>query len=174
MFGTATGILNLRTLDQRGAESVDGRLYILIALATVFGAGHHADHVVRGNHVGWPLIPEVTVFTYTLAIYPLLALGLYLTLTERVGAGYWTVLLAVITFAVIVTHFGPFATEPPRDVIAPYENVYVGYAAFAWLLGFVGSLVAATAYSAHRFRWARSTEVRGEDERKRTDRSGTR
>ncbi|RQG96266.1 hypothetical protein EA472_20640 [Natrarchaeobius oligotrophus] len=139
-------------MGRRGSESVDGRLYGLIVLSTVFGIGHHVDHVVRGNHVGWPLIPEITPFTYTLAIYPFLAAGLYLTLTERAGAGYWAVLLGAIFALVTVTHFGPWATEPPGDVVGPYESALAGYAAFAWLLGLVGALLVATCYSVLRWR----------------------
>ncbi|MCU4744153.1 hypothetical protein [Natronoglomus mannanivorans] len=134
------------------AEGADTRLYALIGIATVFGIGHHLDHIIRGNHVGWPLIPEVTVFTYTLMIYPVIAIGVYATITERVGVWYWTLALGVILFAVVVTHFGPWATEPPQDVIEPYDTVYAGYAAFGWLLGLVISLTAATAYSIRR--WA--------------------
>ncbi|ELY42980.1 hypothetical protein [Natronorubrum tibetense] len=141
--------------EQSELATVDTRLYALITLATVFGIGHHLDHIVRGNHVGWPLIPEVTVFTYTLAVYPLIAVGLYLTLTERVGAGYWAVLLGTLCLVVTVVHFGPWAIEPPRDVLGPYENVFVGYAAIAWLLGFVGTLLVATVYAVYRWRWTR-------------------
>ena len=137
----------------RGSRTrgVDRRLYFLIGLATIFGIGHHLDHIVRGNHVGWPLIPEVTVFTYTLMIYPLIAIGVYLTVTEWVGVRYWVIVLGGIFFGVIITHFGPWATEPPQDVIEPYESVYLGYAAVGWLLGLVISLVAATTYSIHRW-----------------------
>lgn len=85
MFETSSNTQPRCESEQSGLTSVDTRLYALITLTTIFGIGHHFDHVVRGNHVGWPLIPEVTVFTYTLAIYPLVAVGLYLTLTERVG-----------------------------------------------------------------------------------------
>ncbi|RQG89123.1 hypothetical protein EA462_12180 [Natrarchaeobius halalkaliphilus] len=149
-----------RAIVRSGSESVDERLYKLIALATVFGIGHHVDHLIRGNHVGWPVIPEVTPFTYTLAIYPLLAIGLYLTLTERAGAGYWVVLLGAIFVVVTLSHFGPWATEPPQDVIGPYDHVAVGYVALAWLLGLVGTLLAATVYAGHRWRSARkSTSV---------------
>lgn len=130
-----------------GPESVDLRLVQLIGVATVFGIGHHLDHIIRGNHVGWPLIPELTPFTYTLAIYPLIAIGLYLTVTERVGAGYWSVLLAVIFVAVTTTHFGPWAAEPPGDIVGPYERPAVGYVALAWLFGLVGSLGVATLYA---------------------------
>ncbi|WP_244510211.1 hypothetical protein [Natronobacterium texcoconense] len=141
----------------RRPRGVDTRLYFLIGLGTIFGIGHHIDHVVRGNHVGWPLIPEVTVFTYTLIIYPIIVVGIYLTVTERVGVRYWTIVLGGILFAVVITHFGPWATEPPQDVIEPYESVYVGYVAFGWLLTFVISLTAATTYSIHRWILVRNT-----------------
>lgn len=142
----------------RGSRTrgVDRRLYFLIGLGTIFGIGHHLDHIVRGNHVGWPLIPEVTVFTYTLMIYPVIAIGMYLTMNERVGVRYWVIVLGGILFAVIITHFGPWATEPPQDVIEPYESAYLGYAAFGWLLGLVISLAAATTYSIYRWIVVRS------------------
>ncbi|WP_233710638.1 hypothetical protein [Natronococcus pandeyae] len=156
MFGAENGAQNRHGSEYWGPKSVDTRLYGLLVLATGFGAGHHLDHVIRGNHVGWPLIPEVTPFTYTLAIYPLIAVGLYLTLTERVGAEYWTVLLGALTLVVVATHFGPWASEPPRDIVGPYESTYAGYVALAWLFGLIGTLLVATVYSAHRWRWARS------------------
>lgn len=155
MTATNADTEHRRESERLGPESVDTRLVSLIVVTTLFGAGHHVDHVVRGNHVGWPLIPEVTVFTYTLAVYPFIAVGLYLTVTERVGANYWSVLFGTVLLLVTVTHFGPWATEPPQDVIGPYESATLGYAAFAWLLGFVGSLLVATVYAIHRWRWAR-------------------
>ncbi|SDJ96954.1 hypothetical protein [Natronorubrum texcoconense] len=160
MFETASNTHPRYENEQSGPASVDTQLYALIALATVFGIGHHVDHVVRGNHVGWPLIPEVTVFTYTLAVYPLIAVGLYLTLTERVGAGYWAVLLGTLCLVVTVVHFGPWAIEPPQDVLGPYENVFVGYGALAWLLGFVGTLLVATGYAVYRWQTTRSIATR--------------
>lgn len=51
------------------------RLIMLAIFTTVFGIGHHVDHIIRGNHVGWPLTPEVTPFTYSLGFYPFIALG---------------------------------------------------------------------------------------------------
>lgn len=35
------------------------RLYALILIALVLALGHHLDHIIRGNHVGWPLTGEV-------------------------------------------------------------------------------------------------------------------
>ena len=38
-------------------------LSLLVVAATLLGAAHHIDHVVRGNHVGWPLTAHVNPFT---------------------------------------------------------------------------------------------------------------
>ncbi|WP_235019658.1 MULTISPECIES: hypothetical protein [Natrialba] len=149
-----------------GSKSVDRRLYALLGLATILGVGHHVDHVVRGNHVGWPLIPEVTGFTVSLLIYPLIAVGLYLTLTERVGAGYWAAVITPAVLYVTAAHFGPWALEPPADVIGPYENEVVGYAAFAWLLAQVATMFVTAVYATHRWWLAREAAIpqgRGND-----------
>ena len=53
------------------------RLFGLVILVAVFGVGHHIDHVIRGKHIGWPLVAEVTPFTSSLGSYPLVALWLY-------------------------------------------------------------------------------------------------
>lgn len=45
---------------------------LLIAIVPL-GILHHIDHVLRGDHSGWPFRREATAFTFTLLIYPLLA-----------------------------------------------------------------------------------------------------
>jgi len=50
-------------------------MYVFAAVSTLLGVAHHVDHGIRGNHVGWPITPEVNAFTYSLAVYPLVALG---------------------------------------------------------------------------------------------------
>jgi hypothetical protein len=37
--------------------------------ALFLAIGHHIDHVLRGNAVGWPLTDEVNGFTASLSIY---------------------------------------------------------------------------------------------------------
>lgn len=54
----------------------------LVYGATVLSLGHHLDHVVRGNHTGRPLTDQVTPFTYSLGVYPLILLGLCLSSTR--------------------------------------------------------------------------------------------
>ena len=59
-------------------------LLLFAVIPTILGAAHHVDHIIRGNHVGWPITSHVNAFTFSLAIYPLLGFSLYLTLTRRV------------------------------------------------------------------------------------------
>lgn len=117
---------------KRGA---DGRLLTLIFLATLLGLGHHLEQVIRGVHVGWAVTPDVNAFTSTLGIDPVLLIGLYLTLREQIGAFYWV----VVTFGGLVmlsaVHLGPWALEPPQDIIGPYQPRNFGYVAFGWLAG---------------------------------------
>jgi hypothetical protein len=131
-------------------------LALLVAGATLLGAAHHLDHVVRGNHVGWPLTPEVNPFTYSLAVYPLVAVGLYLTVTDRNPLGYWAGFLAVSTGMLTVLHLSPWAVEPPGDVILPYADPTVGYLAFGVLLALIATLALGTAYTA--LLWSRSRQ----------------
>ena len=69
------------------------RRWIVLTLvsALLFGVLHHTDHLVRGNHVGWPAVADINPFTYSLAAYPLAALGLAALTRGRVWAGYWLV-----------------------------------------------------------------------------------
>ena len=113
----------------------------------MFSLGHHADHVVRGNHVGWPIIPEVTPFTVSLAVYPLLAVGIWLELRDRGGPGYWMAVTWAGFLLVVATHFGPQAVEPPGDVVGPYGSQLVGVGAFVWLVVFTVVLGVTAAYA---------------------------
>ena len=67
------------------------RRWILLTLGSLvlFGALHHVDHLVRGNHVGWPANTDINPFTYSLVAYPLFAVGLAAMTRGRVWAGYW-------------------------------------------------------------------------------------
>ena len=43
----------------------------LLLLAAAVALIHHADHVLRVDHSGWPFLPQVTPFTFSLLIYPI-------------------------------------------------------------------------------------------------------
>ncbi len=129
------------------AVSMQNRiLYGLIFLAMFLSLGHHIDHVIRGNQVGWPLTAEVNAFTYSLGIYPLILLGLYLYASGRVGEGYWAILSGSGAVFVAAIHFGPAAVEPPSEIINLYEVPIIGWLAFLWLVVFVAVLVATCLY----------------------------
>ncbi|MDS0282504.1 hypothetical protein [Haloarcula onubensis] len=126
-------------------------VYLVMAVSTLLGVAHHVDHVVRGNHVGWPITSQVTPFTYSLVVYPLIAVGLALTLSGRAGNRYWAGFFACSAAMLAYFHVSPWAVEPPGDVILPYADPAVGYLAFAVLLALVasvclGSLLAAAAW----------------------------
>ena len=120
--------------------------YLFVLVPTVLGAAHHIDHIIRGNHVGWPITPHVNPFTYSLAIYPLLAISLYLTLTRRVEARYWAGFFAFSAGMLAYFHISPWAVEPPQDVMVPYANPVAGYLAFGIVLALIASVVMGSVY----------------------------
>lgn len=117
------------------------RARLLICVAVVLSLGHHADHVIRGNHIGWPLTEQATPFTYSLIVYPLVLLGLFLSRAGRAGAGYWLLLSGPGAVFLAVVHFGPVAVEPPDDIIGEYSSPLLGWLAFGWLLALISVLV---------------------------------
>ncbi len=121
-------------------------LYLLTYLAAAMSFGHHVDHVIRGNAVGWPLSAEVNSFTMSLGIYPVIAIGLLLYRAGRVGPGFWAFISGGGAVFVSAIHFGPFAVEPPAHIHRAYEVPIVGWLAFAWLVAFVGLLTVTSVY----------------------------
>jgi hypothetical protein len=113
------------------------RIYLLHVAALLLSAGHHLDHVLRGTHVGWPAIPQVTTFTYTLAIYPIIGLGFLLR-----SRAYWLIAATGGLLLLAGVHFGPFAVEQPREILGGYAQPLIGYVAFAVLLALVVVLLA--------------------------------
>ena len=117
-------------------------LLVLAGCTTVFGLMHHADHVVRGNHSGWPFEQAITPFTFSLLIYALLLPGLYLTTKGRLMAGYW-LFTAVVGLALVVwVHFVPTGDyeAPIEDIYAVYGSPLAGLLALVVLAGLVSGL----------------------------------
>lgn len=121
----------------------------LAVLATLLSVGHHIDHVLRGNHVGWPLNGEVTPFTFSFGFYPIILLGFALYRTGRIGPWFWAVTAGAGALFVGLTHFGPFALEPAADIIPLYSSAVFGWAAFGWLITFVAVLSLLALYAAY-------------------------
>lgn len=124
-------------------------LVALAVLATLLGIGHHIDHIVRGNHVGWPLTETVTPFTFSLGFYLPVLTGLYLSRMDKVGPRFWAIVAGFGILFVGLTHFGPVAVEPPSDIINQYELPVIGWAAFGLLVAFLAVLAFAVLYAAY-------------------------
>jgi hypothetical protein len=140
------GVLMRKGSTVSGPNRTNRILYGLIFLAMFLSLGHHIDHVIRGNYVGWPLTEHATPFTFSLGVYPLILLGLFLYASGRVGPGYWAILSGSGALFVAAIHFGPTAVEPPADIINLYEVRIVGWLAFLWLVVFVVVLVVTCLY----------------------------
>lgn len=132
--------------------SLTTQAYILYGAATLLGLAHHVDHIIRGNHVGWPITPAVNPFTYSLLIYPLVVAGFALSITGRAGSRYWTAVMTVGGGMLVYFHLSPWAVEPPGDVILPYADPTLGYLAFAVLLGLIAVVFLGAGYSLLRWR----------------------
>ena len=119
-------------------------LLFFASAAVFFSVLHHADHVVRGSHSGWPFGTEVTPFTYSLLIYALVLPGIFLTACGRDVAGYHLIValggLGLIGFV----HFVPVAGHeaPIGDIYAAYGSPAAGLLALVVLAGLVISVAA--------------------------------
>jgi Zn-dependent membrane protease YugP len=123
------------------------------AAVTVFGIFHYLDHVVRGNHSGWPFQEAVTPFTFSLLIYALLLPGLYLTWRGRLMAGYWLLTAAVLFAVVTLAHFvGAQREAPIRDIYAVYASPVRGLLALVDLAAIYASLAALSGVAIRAFR----------------------
>jgi hypothetical protein len=133
-------------------------LYRLTWLALVMSLGHHLDHLVRGNAVGWPVAGEVNAFTASLVVYPIIATGLLLYHRGRVGPGFWALVSGGGAVFVSVVHFGPAAVEPPELILDHYDPPVLGWLAFGWLVAFVAVLAITCMYETRM--WAQGRQAR--------------
>jgi hypothetical protein len=121
-------------------------LYRLTWLAAAMSLGHHLDHLLRGNAVGWPVTEEVNAFTASLVVYPIIATGLLLYRAGRVGPGFWALVSGGGAAFVSAVHFGPGAVEPPELILDHYDLPVLGWLAFGWLVAFVAVLAITSVY----------------------------
>ena len=119
-------------------------LLVFASFAVVFSFLHHADHVIRGSHSGWPFQAEVTPFTYSLVIYALILPAIYLTARGRDVAGYH-LFVALGGLALIGSvHFVPVGGHeaPIEDIYAAYGSTSAGLFALGILAGLITSVAA--------------------------------
>ena len=136
----------------------DRTLYRLTWLAAALSLGHHLDHLIRHNAVGWPLTDEVNAFTISLVVYPIIAAGLLAYRAGRVGPGFWALVSGGGAIFVSAVHFGPAAVEPPQLILDPYDPPVLGWLAFGWLTTFVTVLAITSVYETRL--WAQQRQAR--------------
>ena len=116
-------ITQTRTHPLPAEDQFRRRLLIMAIYVTILGFIHHVDHVIRGNHIGWPFSPAATPFTFSLLVYPFLLMGIFLTIRRRAWAGYWLAValpaLALVVFVHLIPHAG---YEAPADLYVPYAD----------------------------------------------------
>jgi hypothetical protein len=136
----------------------DRVLYRLTWLALAMSLGHHLDHLIRGNAVGWPVTDQVNAFTVSLVVYPIIIIGLLLYHTGRVGPGFWALVSGGGAAFVAAVHFGPAAVEPPELILDHYDPPVLGWLAFGWLVAFVTVLTITCLYETRL--WAQQRQAR--------------
>ena len=119
-------------------------LLVFASAAVFFGLMHHADHVIRGNHSGWPFQAEVTPFTFSLLIYALILPGIYMTARGRSVPGYHLFVAVVGLTLLGFVHFVPVEDyeAPIQDIYMVYEGPLAGMLALGVLAGLITSVAA--------------------------------
>lgn len=64
------------TVSRSARTGLDRLTAALLVTSLVLAVLHHSDHVLRYDHSGWPFRDDVTTFTYSLLIYPLVLFAL--------------------------------------------------------------------------------------------------
>ena len=136
----------------------DRVLYRLTWLAVALSLGHHLDHLIRGNAVGWPVSDQVNAFTASLVVYPVIITGLLAYHAGRVGPGFWALVSGGGAAFVAAVHFGPAAVEPPALILDHYQPPVLGWLAFGWLVTFVTVLAVTCMYETRL--WAQQRQAR--------------
>jgi hypothetical protein len=78
----------------------------LMLLGAGLGVLHHIDHILRFDHSGWPFRNIVTPFTYSLLVYPLLAVAFFWR------SGGWT-RFAIVLLIFLLTQSAHIFLETP-------------------------------------------------------------
>lgn len=123
--------------------------YRLVAVITTLSVLHHVDHLLRGV-TGWPIEGSFNPFSGSLFVYPVIALGVYLSARGVVGPGFWSALAGGAMVFLLVVHVGPAAGDSLADIPRHYDSALAGALAVAILLALVLSLLAHFVYESRR------------------------
>lgn len=123
--------------------------YRLVLAITALSVAHHIDHVLRGV-TGWPLAGGVNPFTFSLLVYPAIALGVILSLAGKAGPRFWAMLAGGGALFILAVHVGPQAGDSITDIPGQYSNWAATAAALAVLAAFFALLVVHALYETRR------------------------
>ena len=136
----------------------DKKLITLVVLATVFYSGHTIDHFVRDN-IGWSLNAEsIVFFTFTVATYSIIGVGLFLYMANKVGPRFWAILSAMGVALGWLAHFSSFTDQPPAYILSAYSSTAAGWLALSSLIALMIVLVIAAVHSG--YLWIRKVPIR--------------
>jgi hypothetical protein len=130
---------------------MDRIIWSFVGSTTVLSIGHHIDHALR-HKMGWPLVHEVTPFTYALGFYVAIAIGAPLSTRGVVGPGFWAIVAMIGLAFLVPSHYGPIAEDPTSMFASAYGSQTKGMIALIWLWIFLLTLTIALVYCA--YRWA--------------------
>ena len=131
--GTTDGATGL----ERFFTTMSPTCWSLVALALALI--HHADHVLRHDHSGWPFIADVTPFTFSLLVYPMIASILWARHRPRYQAwasalGLGLVLAAHTLIETPTSQFGTWASgvgEQGAPNLLEVSSPFLGIASVA-------------------------------------------
>jgi hypothetical protein len=106
-------------------SAVSTRTRVLVQLSIAVGALHHVDHILRADRSGWPATGEVTAFTASLIVYPLLFVA-------RARRTTPTMALACVTLVFLLAQGSHTFIEHPADQYGVWAR---GYSVLPWALG---------------------------------------
>lgn len=121
--------------------------YRLVVAAVALSLAHHVDHVLRGGEAtGWPLEGGVNAFTYSLAVYPVIATAALLSGRGRAGPRLWVALSSGGALFVLAVHLGPAAGDAVGEIADGYASPVAGLVATAALVGLIAVLAFTAVY----------------------------
>ena len=87
----------------------------LMLLSGGLGVLHHVDHILRFDHSGWPFRDIVTPLTYSLMVYPLLAVAFFWR------SGGWS-RFAIVLLIFLLTQSAHIFLETPGQQYGVWAN----------------------------------------------------
>lgn len=136
----------MRTPVREGLTSTG---YALVLVITALSVAHHVDHVLRGV-TGWPFTDGFNAFSGSLFVYPVIALGLFLSQRRRVGPVFWIVLAGGAALFILGLHVGPAAGDQVSDIPNQYQSRLASGISLLVLAALFAALIAHCTYELRR------------------------